>query len=159
LIEASASLSFAESITKALDSVELHDVEKMEPPQFETFVHDFVASMDASVGDFAEFVVYQVLWWRVVYYYWERHHGSAESLDDVLKAASERLPRVELFCLLRAKERWVAKDIDIAQEILTAAFAANPDSESVWLAAAKLENAPASCCNVHENERRRNGCL
>ncbi len=69
----------------------------------------------------------------------ERHHGSAESLDDVLKAASERLPRVELFWLLRAKERWVAKDIDIAQEILTAAFAANPDSERVWLAAAKLE--------------------
>jgi Ca2+-binding EF-hand superfamily protein len=61
LKKASASLSFAESINKALDSVESPDVEKMEPPQFEKFVQDIVASMDASVGDFAEFVVYQVL--------------------------------------------------------------------------------------------------
>jgi pre-mRNA-processing factor 6 len=69
----------------------------------------------------------------------EKDQGAAESLDDILKAASERLPRVELFWLLRAKERWLAKDVDVARDILTKAFAANPDSEQVWLAAAKLE--------------------
>eukprot|EP00934_Nitzschia_sp_Nitz4_P007841 Nitzschia sp. Nitz4//scaffold257_size48314//42683//45577//NITZ4_007096-RA/size48314-processed-gene-0.38-mRNA-1//1//CDS//3329544469//7831//frame0 len=69
----------------------------------------------------------------------ERNHGTPEHLDEVLKSASERLPRVELFWLLRAKERWMAGDIDLARDILTQAFAANPDSERVWLAAAKLE--------------------
>jgi pre-mRNA-processing factor 6 len=69
----------------------------------------------------------------------EKDQGTAESMDEILKAASERLPRVELFWLLRAKERWLANDVDIARDILTKAFAANPDSEQVWLAAAKLE--------------------
>lgn len=69
----------------------------------------------------------------------ERKHGSPSSLDEVLGAASERLPRVEIFWLFRAKERWLAEDIDKAREILTNAFAANPNSEAVWLAASKLE--------------------
>lgn len=69
----------------------------------------------------------------------ERQHGSSDELDEVLKAASERLPRVEFFWLLRAKEQWLAGKTEIAREILTNAFAANPDSEQVWLAAAKLE--------------------
>jgi pre-mRNA-processing factor 6 len=69
----------------------------------------------------------------------EKKYGTASTLDEVLAAASERLPRIEIFWLLRAKERWLAKDIDKSREILTQAFAANPDSEAVWLAAAKLE--------------------
>lgn len=69
----------------------------------------------------------------------ERKHGTAQSLDEVLKAASVRLPQVEIFWLLRAKEHWLAGDVDKAREILTEAFAANPESETVWLAAAKLE--------------------
>ena len=79
----------------------------------------------------------RALWMQAVEL--ERNNGTPESLDDVLKAASERLPRVELFWLLRAKEKWLAKDVDTARDILTQAFAANPDSEAVWLAAAKLE--------------------
>ena len=69
----------------------------------------------------------------------ERKHGTAATLDEVLGAATERLPHVEIFWLFRAKEQWMAKDIDRAREILTNAFAANPNSEAVWLAAAKLE--------------------
>lgn len=69
----------------------------------------------------------------------ERKYSTAASLDEVLAAASERLPRAEIFWLLRAKERWLAGEIDEAREVLTDAFAANPDSEQVWLAAAKLE--------------------
>ncbi len=79
----------------------------------------------------------RTLWMQAVEL--ERQHGTPEGLDDVLKAASERLPRVELFWLLRAKERWLAGKVDVARDILTNAFAANPDSEQVWLAAAKLE--------------------
>ncbi|KAL3915671.1 MAG: hypothetical protein SGILL_005537 [Bacillariaceae sp.] len=69
----------------------------------------------------------------------ERNHGTKESLDQVLEAASDRLPHVELFWLLRAKEQWLNGNVDKAREILTKAFAANPDSESIYLAAAKLE--------------------
>jgi predicted Zn-dependent protease len=59
---------------------------------------------------------------------------------------------------LRAKERWLAGDVDEAREILTEAFAANPDSEAVWLAAAKLEweNSEIERARVlHERARER----
>jgi pre-mRNA-processing factor 6 len=69
----------------------------------------------------------------------EKNHGSNESLDQILEAASDRLPHVEVFWLLRAKEQWINGNVEKARETLTKAFAANPDSESVWLAAAKLE--------------------
>ena len=39
-----------------------------------------------------------------------------------------------------AKEKWVGEgDVAAAREILTEAFAANPNCEQIWLAAAKLE--------------------
>jgi pre-mRNA-processing factor 6 len=38
-----------------------------------------------------------------------------------------------------AKERWIAGDVTGAREILDQAFAANPESEQIWLAAFKLE--------------------
>jgi pre-mRNA-processing factor 6 len=60
-------------------------------------------------------------------------------LDEVLQAASERLPKVEVFWLLRAKEQWLAGEVDKAREILQKAFEMNPSSERVWLAASKLE--------------------
>ena len=41
--------------------------------------------------------------------------------------------------LMAAKEAWVAGDVPAARQILSEAFAANPDSEEVWLAAFKLE--------------------
>jgi len=69
----------------------------------------------------------------------ERKHGTPNSLDEVLAAASERLPRTEIFWLVRAKEKWLAGDVDKSRSILTEAFKANPDSEPVWLAAVKLE--------------------
>ena len=42
--------------------------------------------------------------------------------------------------LMFAKEKWVGEgDVAAAREILTEAFAANPNCEQIWLAAAKLE--------------------
>ena len=69
----------------------------------------------------------------------QQQHTLNEALDQVLQAASERLPRVEVFWLLRAKEQWLAGSVDASRDILAKAFEANPDSEKVWLAAAKLE--------------------
>jgi pre-mRNA-processing factor 6 len=39
---------------------------------------------------------------------------------------------------MAAKEKWITGDIASAKDILTEAFEKNPDSESIWLAAAKL---------------------
>ena len=68
-----------------------------------------------------------------------KKHVLNEALDQVLQAASERLPRVEVFWLLRAKEQWLAGNVDTARDILSKAFSSNPDSQTIWLAAAKLE--------------------
>ena len=68
-----------------------------------------------------------------------KKHILNEALDQVLQAASERLPRVEVFWLLRAKEQWLAGNVDTARDILSQAFSSNPDSQTIWLAAAKLE--------------------
>lgn len=40
---------------------------------------------------------------------------------------------------MAAKESWVANDVPAARAILGRAFAANPESEGIWLAAIKLE--------------------
>lgn len=85
----------------------------------------------------ASFPAKQGLWMQAVDL--ERNHGNADSLDEVLAAACDRLPSVEIFWLFRAKERWLAGETGKAREILTQAFAANPNSEAVWLAASKLE--------------------
>lgn len=47
------------------------------------------------------------------------------------------LPQV--LWLMAAKEKWLAGDVPGARTVLEAAFAANPDSEDIWLAAFKLE--------------------
>ncbi|CAB9519086.1 mRNA-processing factor 6 [Seminavis robusta] len=85
----------------------------------------------------AAFPTKRSLWMQAVDM--ERKHGTPETLDETLAAASKRLPRVEIFWLVRAKEQWLAGNVGKARDILTEAFAANPDSEAVWLAAAKLE--------------------
>ena len=41
--------------------------------------------------------------------------------------------------LMAAKEKWLAGGIPAAREVLERAFAANPESEQIWLAATKLE--------------------
>ena len=69
----------------------------------------------------------------------EKQHGTPESLDDILAKACERLPQVEFFWLLRAKELWLRGEVDQARNVLAQAFEQNPGTEGVWLAAAKLE--------------------
>lgn len=41
---------------------------------------------------------------------------------------------------MSAKEKWLRGDIEAARTVLATAFRANPDSEAIWLAAAKLES-------------------
>jgi pre-mRNA-processing factor 6 len=48
-------------------------------------------------------------------------------------------PSAEVLWLMAAKEKWLAGDVPGARGVLAEAFAANPDSEAIWLAAFKLE--------------------
>eukprot|EP00954_Amorphochlora_amoebiformis_P023584 1360996-Amorphochlora_amoeboformis.AAC.1 len=69
----------------------------------------------------------------------ERQHGDSGSLDALLKKAVHYCPKAEVLWLMWAKEKWVSGDVTSAREILKQAFAANTDSEDVWVAAVKLE--------------------
>ncbi|KAJ1980509.1 U4/U6 x U5 tri-snRNP complex subunit Prp1 [Dimargaris xerosporica] len=80
---------------------------------------------------------HQDMWLQAAFL--EKHHGTAESLDALLKRAVKYCPQEEIFWLMGAKEKWLAGDVDAAREILGLAFDANPDSEQIWLAAIKLE--------------------
>ncbi|KAJ2512831.1 U4/U6 x U5 tri-snRNP complex subunit Prp1 [Coemansia sp. RSA 1939] len=76
----------------------------------------------------------------------EREHGSAtdpslRELDDLLRRGVQHCPQAEVLWLMAAKEKWIrAGDVDGARVVLEEAFAANPDSEAILLAAVKLES-------------------
>lgn len=54
-------------------------------------------------------------------------------------ATASKHAQAEVLWLMAAKEKWMAGEVGEARRILSEAFAANPDSEEVWLAAFKLE--------------------
>lgn len=85
----------------------------------------------------ATFPTKRSLWLQAVSL--ESKFGTPLSKDQVLAAATERLPSTEIFWLVRAKDTWLAGDVDKSRGILSDAFRCNPESESVWLAAVKLE--------------------
>lgn len=58
---------------------------------------------------------------------------------SILEKAVENCPTAEFLWLFAAKESWLSGDVKTARHFLTRAFAANPDSEQIWLAACKLE--------------------
>ena len=61
----------------------------------------------------------------------EKGHGTAESLDALLRKAVSYCPHAQVLWLMGAKEKWLAGDITAARAILNEAFRANPDSEQV----------------------------
>ncbi|KAF5841064.1 PRP1 splicing factor, N-terminal-domain-containing protein [Dunaliella salina] len=70
----------------------------------------------------------------------EMSHGSTETVENVLRRAVQYCPQAEVLWLMAAKHKWrVANDVAGSRRILEEAFAANPDSEEIWLAAFKLE--------------------
>lgn len=71
--------------------------------------------------------------------FFEKAHGTKEELDFVLKESVVHCPHAEILWLMRAKEAWKGGDISASKRILESAFAANPNSEEIWLAAIKLE--------------------
>ncbi|KAJ2548858.1 U4/U6 x U5 tri-snRNP complex subunit Prp1 [Coemansia sp. RSA 1933] len=69
----------------------------------------------------------------------ERTHGGDP--DDLLRRGVQRCPQAEVLWLMAAKDKWTrSNDVDGARVVLEEAFAANPDSEAILLAAVKLES-------------------
>ena len=77
------------------------------------------------------------LWRRAVML--EKHHGTPAMLDHLLDRAVTYCPQSEMLWLMGAKERWLRGDVPGARVVLQRAFAANPESEEIVLAAFKLE--------------------
>lgn len=78
------------------------------------------------------------LWLKVAFF--EREHGTRETLESQLKQAVRFCPHSETLWLMGAKSAWMGGDVNEARTILARAFDANPDSEEIWLAAIKLES-------------------
>ncbi|ELU10841.1 hypothetical protein CAPTEDRAFT_223651 [Capitella teleta] len=78
------------------------------------------------------------IWLRAAYF--EKNHGTRESLETLLKKAVAHCPKVEILWLMGAKSKWMANDVPAARSTLALAFQANPNSEEIWLAAVKLES-------------------
>lgn len=78
------------------------------------------------------------LWLKAAFF--EKEHGTPETLDEHLARAVRFCPQAEVLWLMGAKQKWINGDIVGAQKILAKAFASNPNSEEIWLAAIKLES-------------------
>lgn len=78
------------------------------------------------------------IWLRAAYF--EKSHGTRETLESLLQRAVAHCPQSEVLWLMGAKSKWLAGDVPAARGILSLAFQANPNSEEIWLAAVKLES-------------------
>lgn len=78
------------------------------------------------------------IWLRAAFF--EKEHGTRESLEKHLEEAVSHCPQAEVLWLMGAKSKWLAGDVSAARHILKYAFQANPNSEDIWLAAVKLES-------------------
>ena len=81
----------------------------------------------------------QSIWMKAIQL--EKSHASSESVENMLRRAVKHVPEEKILWLMAAKHKWREMgDVPGARRILNEAFAANPDSEKIWLAAVKLES-------------------
>lgn len=78
------------------------------------------------------------VWLRAAFF--EKEHGTRESLEELLQEAVKSCSKAEVLWLMLAKSKWMANQVSAARIILADAFQANPNSEEIWLAAVKLES-------------------
>ena len=60
------------------------------------------------------------IWMRAAYF--ERSHGTRESLESLLQKAVQYCPTAEDLWLMGAKSKWMAGDVPAARSILSLAF-------------------------------------
>ena len=60
------------------------------------------------------------IWLRAAYF--EKNHGTRDSLENLLKEAVNYCPQEEVLWLMGAKSKWMAGDVPAARSILALAF-------------------------------------
>lgn len=88
------------------------------------------------------------LWEQVAFF--EKEHGTRESLNAHLRKAVKYCPQAETLWLMAAKSAWLGGNVPEARTILSNAFTAIPNNEDIWLAAVKLESEN----NEHDRARK-----
>ena len=79
------------------------------------------------------------LWLQLAFL--EKAHGGPAAVVATLERGIAACPHAEALWLMLAKERWLTgHDVPGARSTLQQAFAQNPESEDIWLAAVKLES-------------------
>ena len=68
----------------------------------------------------AHFPTMKKIWLRAAFF--EKAHGTAESLDALLQKAVQYCPQAEVLWLMGAKSKWMAGDVPAARTILSLAF-------------------------------------
>jgi Ca2+-binding EF-hand superfamily protein len=108
LKQASTNLPFSGAIEAALNEVTAPSAYAvLERTEFETFVKAIVAHLDASLSDFAEFIVYQVLFVHGVAEVAADDAGMSEAADVVAEAAPKSIlndPRMKALFVLFDKD-------------------------------------------------------
>lgn len=71
------------------------------------------------------------VWLRAAYF--EKNHGTRESLEALLQRAVAHCPKAEVLWLMGAKSKWLAGDVPAARSILALAFRPTPTARrSGW---------------------------
>lgn len=81
------------------------------------------------------------IWLQAAFF--EKNHGTRESLENLLELAVVNCPQDETLWLMAAKSKWLGGDVQAARQILARAFDVNQNKEEIWLAAVKLESENA----------------
>lgn len=71
--------------------------------------------------------------------YFEKKHGTRETLEELLHRGVKACPHAEVLWLMLAKSKWINGDVNAARRVLSESFEANKNNEEIWLAAIKLE--------------------
>ena len=139
--QASLLLPFGESLQTALASAETSD-NPMDLASFSNFVQGMVKSLDISVGDFAEFVVYQVLF-----------TGVASQVAAATEATSDPTPQKSILNDERMQSLFVLfdKDADATVDFKEVALGLYPLTKNMGDAA---KNAAGLLLMVDKDDQR-----
>lgn len=106
-----------------------------------------------NVGDKGHFVTARAIYEHAISHFphseevwekgahFEKTHGTSQALLELVERGVTAVPSDVKLWLMAAREKWrVIGDLSGTREILARAFAANSDSEHIWISAAKLES-------------------
>ncbi|EGD76229.1 PRP6 pre-mRNA processing factor 6 [Salpingoeca rosetta] len=140
-----------QAIVREVINIGVEDEDRLETwlEDAESFVKDeaYNAARAVYAHCLTAFPANEDLWEQVAFF--EKEHGTRESLDEHLRKAVKYCPQAETLWLMGAKSAWLGGNVPAARNILLHAFTAIPNNEDIWLAAVKLESEN----NEHQRAR------